>query len=357
MVKPYTSVALCLLVGSLLGACVESAGVVTEEGGDIFIEEFLDKMPNNTFRSRTAHGFAATFCATPATSISITTFFTPQGTNGRQLWRLPRARGRVRLQRSDGDGAVPPHRRARTRCSRTTSTRTPRPSDMSTLEARWKATTMLRQGKFVRKVAPPANRDYDVIAIERSVRRGHDVDSCSGSAGRSRRRTSVSNTVMSDGGFTTGRGAARRPGSGRPARQHHGRGAGPGADGRPHLRDRRTTRLQLFARAALPLGRGAARRGPARRAARSTLASAAVRGGPVRSVRRVEAQPERVSGGRSTGARRCSTTGRRTTGGAAAAATTRRTTARASRASCSMSARRGPSTRSRTWRSTRSRAA
>jgi hypothetical protein len=37
-------------------------------------------------------------------------------------------------------------------------------SDMSTVSARWKATTMLRQGKFTRKVAPPAVRDYEVVA-------------------------------------------------------------------------------------------------------------------------------------------------------------------------------------------------
>jgi hypothetical protein len=37
-------------------------------------------------------------------------------------------------------------------------------SDMSTAAARWNATTMLRQGKFTRKVAPPAVRDYEVIA-------------------------------------------------------------------------------------------------------------------------------------------------------------------------------------------------
>jgi hypothetical protein len=37
-------------------------------------------------------------------------------------------------------------------------------ADMSTVEARWAATTMLRQGKFTRRVSPPAVRDYEVIA-------------------------------------------------------------------------------------------------------------------------------------------------------------------------------------------------
>jgi hypothetical protein len=37
-------------------------------------------------------------------------------------------------------------------------------SDMSTVQARWNATTMLRQGKFTRKVSPPAVRDYTVTA-------------------------------------------------------------------------------------------------------------------------------------------------------------------------------------------------
>jgi cytochrome c peroxidase len=39
-------------------------------------------------------------------------------------------------------------------------------SGMSTPAARWNSTTMLRHGKFTRKVAPPAVRDYEVIAAQ-----------------------------------------------------------------------------------------------------------------------------------------------------------------------------------------------
>jgi cytochrome c peroxidase len=38
-------------------------------------------------------------------------------------------------------------------------------ADMSTVQARWDATTMLRQGKFTRRIAPPATRDYDVVGV------------------------------------------------------------------------------------------------------------------------------------------------------------------------------------------------
>jgi cytochrome c peroxidase len=37
---------------------------------------------------------------------------------------------------------------------------------MSTVEARWNATTMLRQGKFARKIGLPATRNYDLVAID-----------------------------------------------------------------------------------------------------------------------------------------------------------------------------------------------
>ncbi len=36
---------------------------------------------------------------------------------------------------------------------------------MSTTDARWNATTMLRQGKFTRKIALPATRDYDLVGF------------------------------------------------------------------------------------------------------------------------------------------------------------------------------------------------
>lgn len=38
--------------------------------------------------------------------------------------------------------------------------------DMTTTQARWACTTMLRQGLFTRRVSPPAVRDYDVVGAE-----------------------------------------------------------------------------------------------------------------------------------------------------------------------------------------------
>ena len=90
-------------------------------------------------------------------------FFTPQGTNGRHCgtcharedgWSIRPATVVAMFQSSNGLDPI---------FVNNLDTDTPT-SDMSTVEARWNATTMLRQGKFTRKVSPPAVRDYTVIA-------------------------------------------------------------------------------------------------------------------------------------------------------------------------------------------------
>ena len=90
-------------------------------------------------------------------------FFTPQGTNGRDCgtchaaedgWSLKPSTVTLMFLLSDGlDPLFVNH----------LDTDTPT-CDMSTTQARWNCTTMLRQGLFTRRVAPPATRDYDVIA-------------------------------------------------------------------------------------------------------------------------------------------------------------------------------------------------
>jgi hypothetical protein len=67
-------------VGGLLGACTEPLEA-SQEDGDIFVEEFLDSMPNNT-PIPNAHGFAATFSDAGYVDLQHN-FFTAQGTNGR----------------------------------------------------------------------------------------------------------------------------------------------------------------------------------------------------------------------------------------------------------------------------------
>jgi cytochrome c peroxidase len=162
VVKPYTPVALCLLVGGGLAACTEPEEL-TEESGDIFIEELLDQMPNNV-PIPNAHGFAAVYADEGFVDLS-NNFFTAQGTNGRHCGTCHAP--------EDGFGINGP---TVTLLFLLTGGTHPifagnldsdRPdADMSTVQARWSATTMLRRGLFTRKASLPANRDYDVIAAD-----------------------------------------------------------------------------------------------------------------------------------------------------------------------------------------------
>jgi hypothetical protein len=186
-------------VGGLLGACTEPLEA-SQDDGDIFVEEFLDSMPNNT-PIPNAHGFAATFSDAGYVDLQHN-FFTAQGTNGRHCGHCHAP--------EDGFGMNGPTVTALFVLSGGTDpifasnldTDTPT-ADMSTVQARWNATTMLRQGKFTRKVAVPANRDYDVIAIDDPF--GVSTTSTLFWFRRPQPTANFrSHTVMSDGALTTG---------------------------------------------------------------------------------------------------------------------------------------------------------
>jgi hypothetical protein len=147
-----------------LGACAaEGQGDDWSEKQQPLLEEFIDSLPNN-FPIPNGHGAAASYSVTTAPIVSVNNnFFTPQGTNGRDCgtchavedgWSITPATVTLMFLLSDGlDPLFVNH----------LDTDTPT-CDMSTKEARWNCTTMLRQGLFTRKVAPPAIRDYDVTA-------------------------------------------------------------------------------------------------------------------------------------------------------------------------------------------------
>jgi hypothetical protein len=120
-----------------------------------------NQLPNNQPIPDDA-GLSASFH--PAGFVALNgNFFTPQGTNGRHCgtchvpedgWSIRPSTVVALFRASDGLDPI---------FVNNLDTDTPT-SDMSTVEARWNATTMLRQGKFTRRVSPPAGRDYTVIA-------------------------------------------------------------------------------------------------------------------------------------------------------------------------------------------------
>ena len=135
----------------------------SETNQQALLEQFVDSLPNN-FPIPNEHGLAASYSTTTAPIVSLSNnFFTPQGTNGRDCgtchaaedgWSLKPSTVALMFLLTDGmDPLFVNH----------LDTDTPT-SDMSTPAARWSSTTMLRQGKFTRKVSPPAVRDYEVIA-------------------------------------------------------------------------------------------------------------------------------------------------------------------------------------------------
>jgi cytochrome c peroxidase len=118
-------------------------------------------MPNNQPLADDA-GFSASFH--PAGEVALDgNYFTPQGTNGRHCgtchapedgWSIRPSTVVAMFNATDGLDPL-----------FVNNLDTDRPtSDMSTVQARWNSTTMLRQGKFTRRVSPPAVRDYTVIA-------------------------------------------------------------------------------------------------------------------------------------------------------------------------------------------------
>jgi hypothetical protein len=92
-------------------------------------------------------------------------FFTPQGTNGRHCgtchapelgWSMTGPVVTALFLATDGLHPI---------FASNLDTDTPT-ADMSTAEARWNATGMLRQGKFSRKIGLPPVRDYDLIEVD-----------------------------------------------------------------------------------------------------------------------------------------------------------------------------------------------
>jgi cytochrome c peroxidase len=149
------------IAGLVAAGCVES-----EPEPELSAEEQLgcshdevDERPSNK-QFRNAYGFAATY-----SSASSSAFFTPQGTNGRHCgtchapevgWSMTGPMVTELFRATDGTHPI---------FANNLDTDTPT-ADMSTVEARWDATTMLRQGKFTRKIPLPATRDYDLVAID-----------------------------------------------------------------------------------------------------------------------------------------------------------------------------------------------
>jgi hypothetical protein len=149
-----------ILATVAIAACAEPAPAVSEDQQGL-LDEIFDEVPNN-LPLLDSGGFAASFH--PAGSVDLSNnFFTPQGSNGRDCgtchapedgWSIRPATVALMFLLTGGMDPL-----------FVNNLDTDRPtSDMSTLAARWNATTMLRQGKFTRRVAPPAVRDYDVVA-------------------------------------------------------------------------------------------------------------------------------------------------------------------------------------------------
>ena len=163
MLKNGKLVSSCVLVGVLVGACAEPPPELEEIGQDSFVEEFLDELPNNV-PIPNADGFAATFAGAGYVDLD-NAFFTPQGSNGRHCgtchapeagWSMTGATATALFLLTEGTHPL---------FANHLDTDTPT-ADMSTALARWNATTMLRQGKLVRKMGLPATRDYDLVDID-----------------------------------------------------------------------------------------------------------------------------------------------------------------------------------------------
>jgi cytochrome c peroxidase len=152
-----------VLTSVLVTGCGVEQPELDQVGQESAIEDLLDQMPNNLLFAN-SYGFAATFADAGYVDLD-NAFFTPQGTNGRHCgtchapevgWSMTGATVTALFLATGGTHPIFANHLD-----------TDRPTaDMSTIEARWSATTMLRQGKFARKVGLPATRDYDLIGIE-----------------------------------------------------------------------------------------------------------------------------------------------------------------------------------------------
>jgi cytochrome c peroxidase len=153
-----------LAMAAVLSASVAACSDVPDETEGMEAEQFLmssiDHLPNG-FPIVNKAGLAAGFSTSG--SIDFTNDFnTPQGTNGRDCntchqftagWGIRPLEATVLFLATDGTHPL----------YNILDANTPT-SDVSTVEARWANYSMLRQGKFVRQVKPPATAEYDVIA-------------------------------------------------------------------------------------------------------------------------------------------------------------------------------------------------
>jgi cytochrome c peroxidase len=158
VLSKYTSI----VVIACTAACTdpEPTPNSSEEGQEL-LEDLFDQLPNN-FPTLNAAGFGASYQAVGYVDLT-NNFTTPQGTNGRDCatchapedgWSIKPLTVTLMFLLTDGTHEI---------FVNNLDTDTPN-SDMTTVEARWRSTTMLRQGKFTRRVAPPLVRDYEVIA-------------------------------------------------------------------------------------------------------------------------------------------------------------------------------------------------
>jgi cytochrome c peroxidase len=158
----YALVGFGLAAVAAAGCAVDAPADDWSERKQPLLEEFLDSLPNN-FPIPNGHGLAASYSTTTAPIVSLNNnFFTPQGTNGRDCgschaaedgWSIKPSTVTLMFLLSDGLDPL---------FVNNLDTDTPT-CDMSTTQARWNCTTMLRQGLFTRRVSPPTARDYDVI--------------------------------------------------------------------------------------------------------------------------------------------------------------------------------------------------
>jgi hypothetical protein len=160
MLNRFIHISSFVLVGSSIAACVAPEPEAEQVEEDILLEEFLDQIPNNVAIPN-AHGFAATYGNAGYVDLQAA-FFTAQGTNGRNCgtchapevgWSMDGATVTAMFLLTGGTHPL---------FVNNLDTDTPT-ADLSTAQARWNATTMLRQGKFVRKAPLPATRDYDLV--------------------------------------------------------------------------------------------------------------------------------------------------------------------------------------------------
>jgi cytochrome c peroxidase len=168
MVVRNKSLFVVVVAGALAlggGGCVDEVpaeGLAESElSHDRLLDELYRELPNS-LPIANARGFAASFSTAGSVDLD-NAFFTPQGTNGRHCgtchrpedgWSINGPTVTELFLRTDGLHPI---------FASNIDTDTPS-AKMDTVEQRWDATTMLRQGLFTRQVKPPVNRDYDVTA-------------------------------------------------------------------------------------------------------------------------------------------------------------------------------------------------